>query len=85
MAQEELDLLQLASRGHGIAKHSVADRAAMLVRLGRVFLSVVDDRVFAKELGPAPWSANGRRALPTSSEENAVGGLVCKQAHGSET
>jgi hypothetical protein len=35
--------------------------------LGRVFLSVVDDRVFAKVLGPAPRSANCRGALLTSS------------------
>ena len=44
-----------------------AARAAMLVMLGRVFLSVVDDRVLAKELGPAPQSAICRGALPTSS------------------
>src|SRR5882724_680513 len=42
-------------------------RAAMRVMLGRVFLSVVDDRVLAKVSGPAPHSANCRGALPTSS------------------
>src|SRR6266436_8622486 len=42
-------------------------RAAMRAMLGRVFLSVVDDRVLAKVLGPAPRSANCRGALPTSS------------------
>src|ERR1700687_1699858 len=49
--------------------HAVSNRtrAAMLVMLGRVFLSVVDDRVLAKVLGPAPRSANCRGALPTSS------------------
>src|ERR1700693_3712774 len=49
--------------------HAVSSRtrAAILVRLGRVFLSVVDDRVLAKGLGPAPRSANCRGALPTSS------------------
>ena len=49
--------------------HAVSSRtrAAMLVMLGRVFLSVVDDRVLAKVLGPAPRSANCRGALPTSS------------------
>src|SRR6266849_1895088 len=49
--------------------HAVSSRtrAAMLVMLGRVFLSVVDDRVLAKERGPAPRSANCRGALPTSS------------------
>src|SRR5258708_39149312 len=49
--------------------HAVSSRtrAAMLVMLGRVFLSVVDDRVLAKERGPAPRSANCRGALPASS------------------
>src|SRR5215472_12050289 len=49
--------------------HAVSSRtrAAMRVMLGRVFLSVVDDRVPAKVLGPAPPSANCRGALPTSS------------------
>src|SRR6266436_6655381 len=42
-------------------------RAAMRAMLGRVFLSVVDDQVLAKVLGPAPQSANCRGALPTSS------------------
>src|SRR6266404_9238867 len=42
-------------------------RAAMRVMLGRVFLSVVDDRVLAKVLGSAPRSANCRGALPTYS------------------
>ena len=70
----------------------------MLVMRGRVFLSVVDDRVLAKELGPAPRSANCRggpqllHALNTANtsrqigaEETAVGGLVCKPAHSTET
>src|SRR5882724_7979557 len=46
--------------------HAVSSRtrAAMLVMLGRVFLSVADDRVLAKELGPAPRSANLPRCTP---------------------
>ncbi len=46
---------------------SIRTRAAMRARLGRVFLSVVDDRVLAKVLGPVPQSAICRGALPTSS------------------
>jgi hypothetical protein len=70
----------------------------MLVMLGRVFLSVVDDRVLARELGPAPRSANAEahsqllHALNAANtgrqigaEETAAGGLVCKPAHGTET
>src|SRR6266581_307179 len=99
MPQEELDLLQLASRSmaepstgpsqivwrqlrhadalggflHNVPnrlhRHAISSRtrAAMLVMLGRVFLSVVDDWVLAKERGPAPRSANCRGALPASS------------------
>jgi len=44
---------------------STRTRAAMLVMLGRVFLSVVDDRVLAKERGPAPRSANCRGVTPS--------------------
>jgi len=40
---------------------------ASLANQIRVFLSVVEDRVLAKVLGPAPQSANCRGALPTSS------------------
>jgi hypothetical protein len=73
-------------------------RAAMRVMLGRVFLSVVHDRVLAKVLDPSPRSANCRGASQLlhafdvantsrqiSAEETAVGGLVCEPAHGTET
>ena len=72
-------------------------RAAMRAMLGRVFLSVVDDRVLAKVLGPAPQSANCRGALQLlhafntanasrqiGAEETAVGGLVCQPTHSTE-
>jgi hypothetical protein len=40
-------------------------------------------RGLAKVLGPAPQSANASRQI--GAEETAVGGLVCKPAHGTET
>src|SRR5258708_12368819 len=42
--------------------HAVSSRtrAAMLVMLGRVFLSVVDDRVLPQDRAPPPLSANRR-------------------------
>ena len=70
----------------------------MLVMLGRVFLSVVDDRVLAKSLallrGQPIAEAHSQLLHPFNAantsrqigaEETAVGGLVCKPAHGTET
>jgi hypothetical protein len=53
--------------GSMLMRSLTADQTAMQVMLGRVFLSIVDDRMLAKVLGPAPQSANCRGALPTSS------------------
>src|SRR6266481_1246254 len=60
-----LEVIQ--SQRHGFMPGIAARVRLETLMLGRVFLSVVDDRVLAKELGPAPRSANCRVALPTSS------------------
>jgi len=59
-----LEVIQ--SQRHGFMPPQAA-REQQCELLDRVFLSVVDDRVFAKVLSPAPQSTNCRGALPTSS------------------
>jgi hypothetical protein len=71
---------------------------AMRAKLGRVFLSVADDRVLAKTHGLALPSTSSRGGCPASSpfdatntgsqidaEKTAVGRFVCEPAHGAKT